>query len=273
MRNPISLSLLLVLAALILSGCLVETPAAPTETPFAFVTATPRPTSTPTPVATATLTPTPLMPFLAQPGTAVPTFGPSPTPSPLATPTIPGVSGHPCPHRLTGDFLRVYVREPGIELSMGCPTNRDAEMPIQLWPVTVRYQPFERGLMLWLSNRGWEESSVVYVLRQDQIYARYPDRFNPQAPPTATPPADAAPANPQLNPPPGLSVPSGALGYLWLNEPAVYEQLGFATGPLTVVETEMLMLEYGELLRMPGLGVMLAFKQGNPGTWTEYALP
>jgi len=228
------------------------------------------------PPATIMQTATALMPNLA--GGAVPTFGPSPTPTMEVTPTIPGVSGRPCPHRLTGDFLRVYVAQASVELALGCPTNRDEETPIQTWAVTVRYQPFERGAMLWLSNWGWEQEAVVLVLRDDDIYTRYPDRFDPSAATTPTPapnPTALAQGTPPApyEAPPGLFAPAGPLGYLWRTEPAVYEQLGFATQTAVVVNTEMLMLEHGELLRMPDLGLMYAFKRGNPGTWTAYALP
>lgn len=258
MKHAILIALL-ILVLVSLTGCLVEEELPSAITPHFFATATIEAASTATP---ALPTATPLLPFLG--GTAGSALG--------VTPTVQGVAGHPCPYRLSGDFLALYSGEPAIELSMGCPTTPDDDTPIHLWPVTIRYQAFENGQIIWISNRGWEEKAQLYVLRKNQIYTRHEDRYNPDYRPTATPTYGEDESDPFI-PPPGFYKPTGAIEQLWRSDPDVFANLGFATDTAIIMESEMLILDYGELIRLPGLRLMFALKAGNPGTWTVYALP
>ncbi len=243
------------LVSLLATGCLVEEQLPPAITPHLFATATINAPDTPTAVLP---TATPLLPFLSDPANA--------------TPTPQGVAGRICPYRLSGDFLVLYASEPAIELSMGCPATKNEDTPYQLWPVTVRYQAFENGQVIWISNHGWEETPLIYVLRKNQIYYRYRDTFNPNWRPTATPVYEEGESDP-FAPPPGLLQPTGSIGHLWRGDSEVFENLGFATDAPIIMETQMLMLDYGELIRLPALGLMFALKAGTPGTWTIYDLP
>lgn len=248
----------LLLPLLLMSGCLVEEELPSAITPHFFSTATPlaeeEPATTETPAATA------ILPFLSDPIEVE------------ITPTVQGVAGHACPYRLTGDFLALYATEKTIELSMGCPATKDEDTPIQTWPVTIQYQTFENGQVIRVSNRGWENRPLIYVLRKNQIYTRHDDTYNPNWRPTATPAYTEDNPDP-FSPPVGLYQPTGSIGHLWRSNPDVFEDLGFATDTPIIMESQMLILDYGELIRLPALDLMFALKAGNPGTWTIYALP
>lgn len=235
----------------------------PTATPFQFITATPRPTVTPMPGTTSTRTPIPFVP------TATPTLKPAftftPSPSPTETPTpeftvtILGI----CDHRPEGVFLEVYSSDPGLPTSLGCPTSPpDSEDPPTTWPTRAIYQSLERGHLLWLSNIGWYEGKVIYVMLDDLTYTRHDDTFDP----------DVDPSSGRYRPPEGLYEPIDALGKIWRTVPGLKEQLGYGTAPPVVVDTRMQMFQYGEMVHIPQVEVVFVFKRGEPNTWALYTL-
>jgi len=114
--------------------------------------------------------------------------------------------------------------------------------------------------MIWLSNVGWYDTSVVYVLQEDTTYVRYDDIFDAGL---DTQTVEASPAE-------GLFVPIDALGKVWIDQPGVRESLGFATEPELTMETQMQMLERGEMVYIPSLASVIAFKRGLPNTWSSY---
>lgn len=79
-------------------------------------------------------------------------------------------------------------------------------------------QRFERGWMLWSRDRD-----VIDVLFDEgERWAVYPDDWDP-----ATPASDPAPGDP----PPGRQVPVRGFARVWLTEPGVRDDLGWAVAP------------------------------------------
>ncbi len=72
------------------------------------------------------------------------------------------------------------------------------------------------------------------------------------------------------DPPEGMFVPGDALGKVWREQPEVQDTLGFATALPIEIETQMLMLERGEMIYFPPSASVIAFKRGTPSTWSSY---
>ncbi len=239
-----------------------EQAAAPTNTPYPFVTATPRPTLAPA-------TPTASMPTTAPPpagtptATLRPTIGPSPT-QPASSPegSEPTLTVAPCPDQPEGVFRQVYEANPEVAQALGCATTPAGEEP-RSWPVTVRFQPMERGYLLWLSNIGWYTGQpVIVVMLADGTYTRYEDTYQPGI--------DRAEGGPPA--PEGLYRPREALGKAWRIIPGLIEQIGFGTQPESRLDTEMQLYEYGEMLYLPEPEAVFVLRRGVPNTWGVYPL-
>lgn len=268
----VKIPLIILIVSLVVTACggpAANQPGAlPTVTSFPFVTATHVPSATPlTPTATPSPTATVYVP--SQTPTGLPTVTPSPegstTPTPTLEPTstVPGVGGVPCIYQPVGVFREAYQSDPGIPAALGCPTSPpDSEEKPRIWPVSVIYQPFERGYMIWSSNVGWFEGRVIYVLLDDQTYTRADDLFDP----------NTDPASVGYRPPTGLFEPVNALGKLWRETPELKDRIGFGLEPETQVETEMQMFEYGEMIWVPPVRTVFVFKRGVPNTWSIFVL-
>src|SRR5574341_460795 len=171
--------------SVLLSGCadwvLGPTPL-PSITPYAFVTATPRPSPIPTqPTPTPHLTATPrVFGVVATPSAtaAEPTVTRTPTRTPIPTVTIAGIAAQPCEGLPVGVFRAIYFSDPGLPSGLGCPTSPDAGAP-RAWSVQIRYQTFERGHMLWLSNVGGFNSPAIFALLEESTYTRHDDTYSP----------------------------------------------------------------------------------------------
>jgi hypothetical protein len=115
--------------------------------------------------------------------------------------------------------------------------------------------------MIWLSNVGWYDVSVIYVLLDDTTYVRYDDTFDPGLESTLE----------AISPPEGTFLPTNALGKVWQEQLDVRSSIGFATAPMLEMETQMQMLERGEMVYLPLLSAIVAFKRGTPtSTWASY---
>jgi hypothetical protein len=264
---------LIVMAILIviLTGCsaFIEpiTPV-PSTTPFQFITATTRPTASPTimiptPPASSTAKPPTPVPSATIDETALAAVSRTPVRLRSTQTTTPTRSPEdPCPRQPQGVFGEIFAADIGLKPAMGCPISPpDSKGEPHLWLVTVKYQTFERGTMIWLSNVGWYEASVIYVLLDDTSYARYDDTFDPGLESTI----DA------FNPPEGMFVPLDALGKVWREQLDVRNSLGFATAPVLEMATQMQMLERGEMVYLPLLASVLAFKRGIPtNIWATF---
>ncbi len=289
--NSLRLIILLVLSILFLGACSADAASA-TPTPFPFTTATPRPTSTvpaPTipavPTETDVLPPTEtseVLPLTDSSSTSAPDQPVTPPPMLVPVDTPSGdlvLVERRCPHRLTGDMLRLYTGEPGIQAAFGCPISPNEDTPIQQWYAQTRYQPFERGAVLWMSERAWEDTALLIVLRDNSIYTRHADEFTGTAISTGTPGTLTAEATIVPGPnsvptaPAGLLEPDGAIGWLWRNESGLFQQIGYATQPAIEMDSEVLILEFGDIIALPAEGIAIALRRGNPGAWSRYSLP
>jgi len=259
MRRLLGFALIGLMASLSACGQ-ANSASPPTPTPYPFVTATLRPTAlmptipsaTPTTTVTPTLTPT----FTNTPepdiptATATATWTVTPSPTVLQTPV--------CRYQPAGPLRDIYFSDPKLTAALGCPTTPDARTAPAPWPVQTRYQPMERGHLLWLSNLGWFEASrVVYVLLDDGIYQRYDDTY--------TPGVDRPSGGPDA--PPDLYQPQEYLGKVWRTIPGLIEDMGFGSGPEVLAETEMQLYVSGEIVVVPSAGGAFVFMRGAPNRW------
>lgn len=114
--------------------------------------------------------------------------------------------------------------------------------------------------MLWLSNLGWFDAKVIYVLLDDLTYTRHDDTFDPNADPSSG----------NYLPPTGLYEPVDTLGKVWRTSPGLKDRLGFATEPEVMINTKMQMFEYGEMIHIPPTDVVFVFKRGVSNTWSVH---
>lgn len=248
-----------------------RTASTPTATSFPFLTATERPSVTPT-VATETPTPTATVFVPTSTPTQRPTRTPSKTPDVSASPGGEEVTATafgpvaPCLILPDGIFWKVYASDPGIPSALGCTTSPpDSDEAPKAWPVESIYQPFERGHMLWLSNVGWFEGKVIYVLFDDRTYTRHDDLYDPHF-------DDEGDEGDEGGPPVGLYEPVGALGHLWRGDYFLRKQIGYGTTRESFAETVMQMFQYGEMVYLPQVGMVFVFKRGEPNTWSQHVV-
>ncbi len=263
-HRAVRLSALCALLAVALTGCAslrpAPSPMTPTNTAYPFVTATERPTPTPvTPSATPTATPTPTATFTptATPGPSV-TPTPSPTAVPTATRTLTPSGFLYCPYPASGVFRQVVDARQDIKLAVGCPLAQDNKTRPKTWPVEARWQPMEHGSMLWVSNVGWYDGAVIYVILEDGTYTRYDDTYT-----IGGDPSDGGPP-----PPDGLYRPTEALGKVWRIIPGLIEQIGFATQPEITYPGDMQLFQYGDMVTIPPLSGVGVFIRGETDRWT-----
>lgn len=253
------------LSLLALVGCGMLGESVPTVTPYPFLTATPRPPATPAPngvtpsptIATAAATPIPTL--FGSP--SVPTIGPRETFTPTPTSTLSGVET--CSALPQSGFGKIFLSDPGLAPGLGCPTSPGEDEPPQAFEVDILWEPFERGSMLWVSQLGWEEKSVVYVIYPDTTYLRIDDTYDE----TRDPLGD------NLTPPDGLLEPIASLGKVWRENVFVRDRLGWATAPVTAEVTHIQIFTNGEIIYVTPEGRSYVFKQGSPNTWLTYDQP
>ena len=267
LRNGPRVRLVLAAASVALLAACASPPTpeqaiAPTNTPFPFVTATPRPTSTPA-ILTAPAPTTASPPASTPTATLRPTIGPSPTqPAPPLEGPAPTPTVAPCPAQPEGVFRQVYEANLEVAQALGCVIAPAGEEP-RGWPVAVRFQPMERGYLLWLSNIGWYTGQpVIVVMLADGTYTRYEDTYQ-----LGIDRAEGGPPAPE-----SLHQPREALGKAWRIIPGLIEQIGFGTQPESRFETEMQLYEYGEMLYLPEPEVIFVLQHGVPNTWGVYPL-
>lgn len=235
---------------------------AATSTPFQFVTASPLPVSTLPPVTPSLPpSPTPTVPT-PQPtlrgSPLAPTVGPSETPLPPGS-ALPGPDGS-CPVAPQGGFGTIFESDPGLPSALGCPTSPDEDEAPQAWIADSRWQTFERGALLWVSQVGWEVTPAIYAIYEDGSYQRLDDTFDP----------DTDPLEGEEVPPPGLFEPVSSLGKAWREGPGVSARLGWATAPESSDLTWTQAFSNGEMIVVVPQGQTYVFKHGSPDTWQTY---
>jgi hypothetical protein len=258
-------------------GVLRETP--PTVTPI-YITATPLPpvipiVATETPAATAVLSSTEanLLPTQAITRTATPTAPPPITMTPTFTPTATdtpvtpgslaafapvggfgseGGGGAGCANVPSGIFGAIYQSDPNIPAALGCPLAANASS------VGSAYQPFQNGLMIWVSSLGAQPQPAIYALYNNGTYQRFNDTFQ----------EGVDPASGGASPPPGFLEPVRGFGKVWREQSSVRDTLGWATTGESGGSAQVLMFERGEMVSVAQAGQTYILITGAPGTWS-----
>ena len=261
-----------------LAGCdaLRDTP--PTVTPI-YITATSLAPVQPI-VATETPSPSPvvgssdsaLVPTQPQSRTATPTPAPPITMTPTFTPTTTntpvtpgavgfapvgglgsGVSGSGgCANGPQGVFGTIFQSDPNFPAALGCPLAQNASN------VSSAYQPFENGLMIWVSSLGVQAQPAIYALFNNGTYQRFNDTF--------TDGVDAVSSG--AVPPEGRLEPVRGFGKVWRENANVRDSLGWATTGESGGGAQVLMFERGEMVGISQAGQIYLLITGAPGTWT-----
>jgi hypothetical protein len=260
-------------------GVLRDTP--PTVTPI-YITATPPPpvvpivaTETPaaTPVLSSTqeigLLPTQVMITRTATPTAPPpiTMTPSFTPTTTNTPVTPGsvaafapvgglgsgnTGGAGCANVPQGVFGAIYQSDPNLPAALGCALANNASS------VGSAYQPFQNGLMIWVSSLGAQPQTAIYALYNNGTYQRFSDTFQ----------EGVDPASGGASPPAGLLEPVRGFGKVWREQASARDALGWATSGESGGTAQILMFERGEIVSVAQTGQTYIMIAGAPGTWS-----
>ncbi len=263
---PCRRAFIILIAGLLLAACqsasIKRLPDLSTKTPYPFVTATTGATAaaraetpTPTPTIIRTIPPSPTP---APSESVLPTALPSATP----TPTETSVAQKFCPPLPTGPIRTVYETITELPVIIGCATAPEDNPDQLVWEVEARFQPMERGHMLWLNSIGWYEGQVIIVLLEDHSTARYEDTYIAGV--------DARSGGP--TPPEGLYQPVESLGKVWRLIPGLSDDLGFGIEPQKKINAQMTLFEQGEIIYLPGIEVVFVITRGQTVRWDGYSL-
>ncbi len=274
MRRFLFLSFLLLFGV---TACGVLSPD-PTLTPI-IVTATSRfvvVTNTPTPEASPVLAPTLVSsgveatvgPPTLTPTTIItmtPTFTPTPTDTPV-TPGVPafqpvgviggtGAGAVTCASQPSGGFATIYNSDSALAAQLSCPIDA----PVV---VSAAYQPFERGLMIWVSQVGTSGQPGIYVLYTNNTYSRFIDTWRDGVDPSST----------GQEPPDGYFEPVRGFGKVWRESGGVRDSLGWATSLEIGGSGTVQVFERGEMVYISQTGQTYIVIAGTPGTWTSVSI-
>jgi hypothetical protein len=267
--------------ALLLSGCRSWWEAPPTVTPI-YITATPVPqvvpiVATETPAVTSVLASTSVVAMPTQPlfRTATPTppppitMTPSFTPTATDTPVTPGALGYVavgglpaasgsagggCANAPQGNFGAIFQGDANLQAALGCPLGGS-------YAVSSAYQPFQNGVMIWLSALGAQPQPTIYALFNNGTYQRLSDTFRD----------GVDPASSGAVPPGGMFEPVRGFGKVWRDNPAVRDALGWAVAGENGGSAQIVMFERGEMLSVSQAGQTYIMITGSPGTWSARA--
>lgn len=166
-------------------------------------------TSTPRATATATPTPTPR-------NTATPTV----TPTPSTTPTPTETPRPDCEERILSELSAAYDRVRFKE-DLGCPFRVPSEN------IPAATQNFEKGLMIWFDRgsgdrpREFTGRHILAILNEGPTFQKYLDTWE----------AGRDPESPDVNAPEGFYTPRRGFGKVWINDPILRENIGWAIEP------------------------------------------
>lgn len=273
------MGLLALAVGLALAGCGVIRDTPPTVTPIYItatalppvvpVVATETPSASPVVVATdAALLPTqaPLRtstPTPPPPITMTPTFTPTATDTPVTPGGVAfapvggfgasgGAAGGSCANVPPGVFGAVFQGDPNVAAALGCPLAPTAAA------VSSAYQPFQNGVMFWVSSLGAQPQSAIYALFNNGTYQRFNDTFT----------EGVDPASSGAVPPQGYLEPVRGFGKVWRDSSLVRDTLGWATTGEAGGSAQVLMFERGEMVSVSQAGQVYILVTGAPGTWT-----
>ncbi|MBN1286824.1 MAG: hypothetical protein JXB47_15600 [Anaerolineae bacterium] len=261
--------LALAVALLILASLACSTGGLPGLAP-AQSSPTPTATITPAPTLTPTFTPVVMPSRIASPTPAVtstytltPTFTPPPSATPSFTPTdTPGPGDAPACSPPAGGFGLIYQGDSTLQRMLGCPTGPNAGAPSEAWTIQTAVQPYENGLMVWVSQLGWEPQKIIYVLFNDGTYQRYLDAWQ-----------DGMPESGGETPPEGRFEPVRGFGKIWREQAGVRGRLGWALQPESGGPGQIQRFARGEMVYLSQAGQTYIFVQGSPSTWRTNPTP
>lgn len=262
---------ILLVSALMISGCsLPFVPQRPTAAPI-FVTATPIPTEIPPATATPAMTAvlgatlaaqasTAQLPTLASATATLPprkiTLTPSFTLTGTDTPPPKGTKAAltTCTVAPMGGFATVYAQDVSLASQLGCPVS--AAIPIQSATLS-----FQNGAMVWASQLADIQGKVIYALFNNGTYQRFNDVWTEGVNPEST--GDIPPA--------GLNAPMRGFGKIWHENAIVKNSLGWATNTEVGTAGTIQRFERGEMIFVASVGQTFIFV-GGTNTWRMVAV-
>lgn len=216
------------------------------------------------PTQNTTRTATPTQP---PPITMTPSFTPTHTDTPV-TQDAPagyaavggnvgggGESSGGCSITLQGGFAALYQNDTTIQAALGCPLTASTTT------ANSAYQPFQNGVMFWLSSLGSQPQPVIYALFNNSTYQRYNDTFQ----------EGVDPASSGAQPPSGLLEPVRGFGKVWRESSGVRDTLGWANAGESGGSAQVLLFERGEMVFVSQAGQTYILVTGAPGTWSARA--
>ncbi len=277
------------LLALGASGCGALRQSPPTTTPI-LITATPNLppipiVATETPSPSAVMPPTSVVALPTQPAlrTATPTPPPPASQTPTFTPTatdtpatpggvyvpVGGVSsgltfvegfaaateGPACASLPPGVFGTIFESDAALQTDLGCP------LAPALSSANSAYQPFQNGLMIWVSTLGAQPQPAIYALHNDGTYQRFADTWVEGVDPNSG----------GMTAPPGMQEPVRGFGKVWRDNASVRDTLGWALAGEAGGTAQVLMFERGEMVSLSQTGQTYILVSGAPGHWTARA--
>lgn len=162
----------------------------------------------------------------------------------IVTGIVPGIN---CAYYPPAAFGVVYANAPDLAVQLGCTINN----PPDVLSVPSAWQPFQNGLMIWLSGD-------IYVLYNNGTSQFVADTFVAGSDLETLP--DVAP--------PGLLVPVRGFAKVWSQAPGVKSALGFALSGETGVPASVLPFQNGLMAALQGRSDTLVIVGGrSAGTW------
>lgn len=221
----------------------------PTEPPLPTVTATTIITSTPTFTPTPSNTPSrgndsPFQPVGVEPGDVPEGVDPGFI--------LPGQ----CTSNPEGGFNTVYSNNPDLAAQLGCATSSAVN-------VTSAYQPYERGLMIWVSSQGAPPQSAIYALYSNNTYQAFADTWREGIDPESS---NAQP------PSPNLFEPIRGFGKVWREAGGVQQSIGWATSGEQGGSAVIQQFERGTMLYLSQTGQTYIMIAGAPGSWSSASI-
>lgn len=188
-----------------------------------------------------------------------PTF----TPTATDTPVTPGVvsyapvggfnaaGGTACTNAAQGVFATIIQNDANLQAALGCPLSSVSSV------ISSAYQPYQNGLMIWVSALGIQPQTAIYALYNNGTYQRYNDTWR-----------EGDLVSGGETPPGGLLEPVRGFGKIWRESPGVREGLGWATSGEIGGSATIQLFERGEMIAVVQAGQTYILVTGAPGTWT-----
>jgi serine/threonine-protein kinase len=157
-----------------------------------------------------------------------------------------------CGTAIQGAFAAIYQSDPAVASGLGCPLAAAASS------VTTAYQPFQNGMMIWVSSLGAQPQTAIYVLFNNHTYQRFNDTYQEGVDPNSS--GAAAPE--------GMLEPVRGFGKVWRDNTSARDNLGWATSGESAGSAQIQVFERGEILTLSNTGQTYILMTGAPGTWS-----